>query len=424
MRFQILGPFEAVQGDRRANFTRQQARILAALVLADGALTADDLTMAASGDAPAPGYNTMEQAVRRLRIKLTEEGAQASVPIRDQHEPYRLDLNGDTTDVAAFRFLLANAHKFVRSGAATSAASTFEKAVRLWRGQPLAAQTLPKSLAALRKRLEEEYLQAVVHWSDAAYITGGLSGLVVPLAELCTRQPDSEPLSYRYALALHAGGRTSEALAELRRLKSLLIADGLDVPDQTGRLYLQLLNQVGPLSLDARPNPSSPPKFMTGRHEQATLIAGKLLAGGTDPAIVVLSGGPGVGKSALAAVVAQQIQHARPLQLEIKLQRDDSATDLLARLLGLAGLALPMPSGLEERAALLHRFLEGKDAFLLLDNVRDEEQIAAAVASGWSAVLITSQKQLSGLYNADVVPVKPLTDDAARLLLTRLSGEG
>jgi len=421
MQFKVLGLFEAFQADRRVNFTPQQTRILAALILADGPVTADDLAMTVSGDAPAPGYNTMEQAVSRLRIRLREEGARASIPHRDRHEPYRLHLNGDTTDIAEFRQLLAAAEALARGGMTKDVPRAYERAIRLWRGQPLAAPSLPDNLAALRKRLEEEYLQGVIQWSDAAYLMGDLPRLVIPLAELCTRQSDSEPLSYRYALALHAAGRTSEALAEIRRLRARLKADGLEFPDQIDRLYRQLLHHDGPLSLDARPDPTSPPKLMTGRDEQIALIAKRLLAGGIDPAVVVLSGGPGVGKSALAAAAAEHIRPARPLQFEIRLQRNESAADLLARLLSLAGLAMSMPTSVAERAALLYRFLEGKDAFLLLDNVRNEKQVAAAVAAGWSAVLITSQQQLLGLHNVDVIAVKPLTDDASQSLLTQLS---
>lgn len=99
------------------------------------------------------------------------------------------------------------------------------------------------------------------------------------------------------------------------------------------------------------------------------------------PAVVVITGQPGVGKSALAIQVAHRL---RPEYHDGQFYIDLGATasgpehlsDLLAGLL--SGVGYPpahLPEGAAQRAALWRAALADRRILLLLDNASNEQQV-------------------------------------------------
>ena len=152
------------------------------------------------------------------------------------------------------------------------------------------------------------------------------------------------------------------------------------------------------------------------------------------PAVVaVVSGPPGVGKTALVVRWAHRVRDRFPDgQLYLDLRgyhpghRVDPA-DALARLLPTLGVRVgEEPPGLEERAAVYRSHLDGRRMLLFLDNVAGVDQVRSLLPGGHSCfVIVTSRDALAGLVARDGavrLDLSLLTEPDAVTLLRRLIG--
>jgi tetratricopeptide (TPR) repeat protein len=150
--------------------------------------------------------------------------------------------------------------------------------------------------------------------------------------------------------------------------------------------------------------------------------------------IIAISGTAGVGKTTLAIRFARQVAKRFPDgQLYVNLHGFDpsgSATDPDAVLrYFLDALAVPlqrMPADLESRAGLFRSMLDGKRVLIVLDNVRDPDQVRPLLpGSPGCLVVVTSRSQLTGLVAAEgatTLILDVLTEDDAHELLRRRLG--
>jgi transcriptional regulator with XRE-family HTH domain len=169
----------------------------------------------------------------------------------------------------------------------------------------------------------------------------------------------------------------------------------------------------------------------TGRLEALAELDRTFAAGG---GIAALVGTAGVGTTALALHWA----HARcdrypDGQLYLDLRGFDAESPVptgqaLARVLRALGVpATELPRDCAERAALCRSLLAGRRLLMLLDNVRDSEQVRELLPDTTScAVLVTSRQSLTGLvarHGARRIEVPALAADEAVQLLEALAGE-
>lgn len=166
----------------------------------------------------------------------------------------------------------------------------------------------------------------------------------------------------------------------------------------------------------------------TGRIREIARIE-QLISAEPLPPIVVISDGPGRGKSAFAVHVAHRLADRYPdAQLHLRLGGDDlpevEPGDALGRLLWALGVdAEALPVHLEDRAALYRSLLDGRRAMVVLDNAMSEEQVEPLLLSGpGCAVLITSRYALSDLEGIRIMDLGRLSDDEAYALLSALIG--
>lgn len=187
-------------------------------------------------------------------------------------------------------------------------------------------------------------------------------------------------------------------------------------------------------------NFNQPPKFLslhqlppdiadfTGRITEIETIRQQLL-GGKSLVISAVAGMAGVGKSALAIHVAQQLAAADypDVQLYVDLRGADGdglePGEVLARWLRAFGLdESNTPIDLQERASVYRSQLAGKRAIVVLDNARDEAQVRPLLPGNGCAVIITSRRVLGALDGATVLNLQVLSDREAWDLLAKLVG--
>jgi tetratricopeptide (TPR) repeat protein len=174
--------------------------------------------------------------------------------------------------------------------------------------------------------------------------------------------------------------------------------------------------------------PRGVPSF-TGRDREVELLAGRIADQEDTTAIHVVAGMPGVGKTAFAVHVAQQVADRFPdghLFLELRGHSPgiDPVTplDALASLLLTVGVAeRNIPTALDDRARLWRDRLAGKRMLLVLDDVVDDEQVRPLLpGTPGCQVVLTSRRRLPALDDARPLPLGVLPADAAVEMFLRL----
>lgn len=148
-----------------------------------------------------------------------------------------------------------------------------------------------------------------------------------------------------------------------------------------------------------------------------------------EPAVVTVSGEPGVGKSSFVLHLAHRVRADYPDgQLFVALHGAGPAplppAQVLAKLL--VPLGVPdnrLPTDLDGRAALLRSVLATRRVLIVLDDAADEAQVRPALPGhGEALVLITSRGPLAALDGVRHVRLGVFAPDAALELFRRVAG--
>jgi hypothetical protein len=149
-----------------------------------------------------------------------------------------------------------------------------------------------------------------------------------------------------------------------------------------------------------------------------------------EAAMHVVTGMPGVGKTAFAVHAAHQIAERFPdghlfLQLRghTSGQRPVAPLDALGSLLLAVGVAARyLPATLDDRAGMWRDRLAGRKMLLLLDDVADHEQVRPLLpGTAGCQVVITSRHRLAGLEDAQPLPLSVLPTQQAVAMFLRLA---
>jgi tetratricopeptide (TPR) repeat protein len=178
--------------------------------------------------------------------------------------------------------------------------------------------------------------------------------------------------------------------------------------------------------------PPAPPAHFVGRDAELAEVDRLLAEHGSGPAVVVITGVGGIGKSALALRWAQRAAPRFPDgQLYAHLGAFDPAGpappgEVLGRALRALGIAPEhVPADAAEQAAMFRSTTADRKLLLLLDNAVSAAQVRPLLpTSPACVVLVTARWRLGGLVGdgARFLPVEPLTEPAATELLTRVLG--
>jgi tetratricopeptide (TPR) repeat protein len=166
----------------------------------------------------------------------------------------------------------------------------------------------------------------------------------------------------------------------------------------------------------------------TGRRVEISWIENVLAAAQAPPPVVVITNGPGSGKTALAVHVAHRLRSRFPrAQLHVRLggkeQPDLRPDDALRRLLIQLGVAAEViPQDSEDRVAL-YRSTMPEGSLVVLDNAMSALQVEPLLPTGVGcAAIITSRYVLAELEGTQLMDLGRLPADEAYALLERTLG--
>jgi DNA-binding SARP family transcriptional activator len=226
--FSILGPLEVRVDAYPVSVPRPRRRaVLAYLLLHANDRVETEQLIDALWDAEPPrtARAQVHSAVSALRTGLPGTLGEGLV---SEASGYRLTVAADQLDLTLFRRLTSAARAQMASRQFDTAVGSLRSALALWRGVALAGVEAP-FVEPVRTRLEEERFSAYEALADLEMTAGRHVDLVPLLTGLLNEYPTRESLVERLALALYRGGRKTDALALVRKLRTLLAEEyGLD----------------------------------------------------------------------------------------------------------------------------------------------------------------------------------------------------
>ncbi|MGH3299271.1 MAG: BTAD domain-containing putative transcriptional regulator, partial [Trebonia sp.] len=386
---------------------------------------------------PRAAASTVRTYVSRLRRCLdTGPPAQSRDVVKQVSDGYMFPRGSALVDLDAFEELTQSARAARVGHDPARAAVLFREALALWHGMALAGVTGPYvdsqrvRLAELRAAAEEDSLAVAVESGDHL-------AAIPQLRELLADYPLREELTALLMLALYRAGRQADALAVFDSSRRLLrdelgIGPGLSLRDMQKRILQGdggLLGQAGPGSALKLTVPSLLPSALddfTGRERELSDIVAALTRA-TAPAVAVIAGMPGIGKTALAVQAVRALQGEFPDgQLFAELtEPDNTAADPAAVLAGfLRALGITaIPETLFERASVWQGALTGRRVIIVLDDVCSEAQVRRLLPPPpGCAVVITTRRSSMNVPGARCIEIGRLRTGEALALLGRLVG--
>ncbi|MFB6822728.1 BTAD domain-containing putative transcriptional regulator [Streptomyces virginiae] len=340
----VLGSFAAERdGEAIPLGGHRQRSVLALLVAARGRVVSVDRMIEElwQGAPPARAVTSLQAYVSNLR-RLLEPGRAPRTPARllvSAPPGYTLRLPDDAVDAWRFERLLGRAREALPAEP-DAAGALLREALALWQG-PAYAQSADEPWAHAEIMRLGELRLAARELGVAAGLRGGgdLAAAVAEAALLTREEPLREEAWRLHALALWAAGRQADALATLRRARTVLADEvGLDpgaalvdleraVLAQDGRVLREVTRPPGtvapappeqppptePATAGAEPfagpEPFAGAEPFVGREEElARLTARAQRARVAGPGVALVSGEAGLGKSALLRALDDRLR--------------------------------------------------------------------------------------------------------------------
>jgi DNA-binding SARP family transcriptional activator len=337
---------------------------------------------------------------------------------------YLIKVSNGELDLAEFRRDVADGRAALAAGDLAAAATRLERARAHWRGDMLDGLALGAALSACCTAATQERAIAAETLADV-YLRLGQPDRA---ASLMRFQLDEEALREQpYALLMRARYQldgVAGALEVYDAARKVLSEElGVEPGEELQRLQRAVLNRDpeldairwngsvrgGGRGVAPRELPAEAACFV-GREQEAAQVRRALVPPDRDarrrPAVVVIYGPGGVGKSALAVRVGHDIADEFPDgQLYVDLYGSTPGLNALPttevvgnmlRSLGVHPEEIPAEQG--PAAARFRSVTAEKRLLIVLDNAADAGQVARLVpATGTCAVLVTSRRPLSSL---------------------------
>jgi DNA-binding SARP family transcriptional activator/tetratricopeptide (TPR) repeat protein len=467
--FRVLGPVEALEdGVQLAVGHAKQRAVLAVLILdLNRVVPTGRLVDRVWGDEPpTSARNLIHGYVGKLKSALGAASADCASVAR-RADGYVLEAPSELVDLLRFRRLVTDAT--VASSDADSE-RLLRTALALWRGDAVSGLSSPW-LAGMRETLAQERLAALLNLNDIELRLGQHTELAAKLAALAVEHPADERLVAQLMLALYRSGRQAKALRHFEHTRRQLATElGAHPGPDLQKLHQQILrndpelavHQPAQTTASPRRPPSGRPKsgnaeapgfssmpliprqlpssvaHFVGRAAELRALTSLLTTSSESDslAMAVISGAPGIGKTALAVRWSHSVADGFPDgQLYVNLHGFDPSvppTDAADAIRGvLDSLGVPshrIPAALSQQASLYRSTMADKRMLVVLDNARDAHQVRPLLpGSATCAVVITTRERMIGLAaseGASQLQLALFDDCAAHELLERRLGVG
>jgi DNA-binding SARP family transcriptional activator len=457
----LLGPVAVTAGGQLSGVPQLSLRVLlATLATANSVVpTATLIDSLWQEEHSQRRVRNLHTRVYELRRWLAGMMTEARAPkIVTQAPGYRLIVADSELDVTVFGQLAGQARDALRAGDYSGSAARYRQALDLWRGPALAdvAQAAPR-LRDLAEQLEEQRLTVLSERIGADLADGLDAELLGELTGLVQRYPFREHLRYQLMLSLYRCGRQADALVAYQDARRTLreefgIDPGPELTDLHQRILMADAGLAGPhpAGRTARATGSPPAPGVVPRQlpPAITRFAGRAVEldaldrmlreaeASRNALIVVVTGGPGVGKSALAVRWAHEISGRFPDgQVYVNLHGFGPAATpthpeqaVRAILDALDVPAARVPATLEAQVGLYRSLVAGRRILLVLDNASQADQVRPLLPGGAGCVVVvTSRNEQLGLAVTDDARLLPLAvfsaAEAGELLKLRRPAE-
>lgn len=414
MKYAVLGPLELVSTAGPINIRGKRVRaLLGILLMSSGQLVSidrmiDDIWL---DDPPRSAVENIRTYVYQLRA-LLDHGPGHSV-LESQPGGYRLNVDPDDLDVTRFLRLVDEAREARRNGQLDTVAALLGDALALWRGAPLAGLELSQAMHAKAVALEEQRWQVEADRILARLALGEAGELVAPLRALVGERPLDERLWCLLLRALTLTGRTGEAVTTFSEARQTLVRElGIEPGPELRSIHASLLRgdakaAVAPSrpQADIIPAPHQLPTSsadLVGRTEmleQIHRLAQRSAAATKVATTVLVSGPPGVGKTALAVTAAGQLRSDLPdgeIYVDLRGFTGDPVDpgDALATMLTAIGIPPnAIPDGIEGRRLLYRSLLAERRMLILLDDAAESRQVLPLLPGASGSVLIVASRR-------------------------------
>jgi DNA-binding SARP family transcriptional activator len=307
MEYRILGPFEALDGERQLPLGGAKQRAVLALLLlhANEPLTRDVIVDELWGENPPPtAAKVLQNCVSALRKELPAD------TIRTVGGAYRVAIEPGELDRDRFERLLGEGRVALEAGDHAGASDRLRQALALWHGAPLSDFSYERFAQDEISRLEELHVAALEDRIEAELALGHHDELVAELEGLVSRHPLRENLRAQLMVALYRGGRQAEALEAYRDARRVLLSElGIEPGRRLRELEHAILAQDPGLDVsrgrpEARPGRAAAEPLEGRDGELALLEAGLADALAGRGRLFVVVGDAGAGKSRLADALA------------------------------------------------------------------------------------------------------------------------
>lgn len=319
--------------------------------------------------------------------------------------------------------------------------SDWETAVSLYKGPFLDGFYLPDApefdqwAASLREQYRRNLIQtrynlAIYYTNQHQYATA-----LTHAQELLHVEPWYEEAHRQIMLLLALDGQRAAALDQYQLCKRILdeefgvppssateelfhqIESDAILPDDTAETYIP--------TVTAYQAPPIPAHFVGRQQEIETAVSQITASQSTAPRPVALIGMGGLGKTTLAARLAQELKpHFKDGILWAKANTPDANTAIVDNWSRLFGHDFSALKQTEQKAAALRGLLADKQALLIFDDVTSVETIRPLLpANSQCKILLTTRShEAAAALNAFPIPIQSLPPNDSLTLLTNILG--
>lgn len=464
MKFCVLGTLRVLDGGREVTPTAPKLRqVLTFLLLRRNNIvqTTELIDELWGENPPSSALSTLQTYIYKLRKILSHDKVDSLEEIlQTQSWGYMLTVGHDDLDLNRFERLFGEGVAALKRNETEKASKSLAEALSLWRGLALADVAAGNLLAAYVASLEESRLRALELRIESDLRLGRHREVVAELKHLVTVSPLHEAFYKQLMNALHRSGRRWEALEVYQRLRATLIEEvGIEPSAETQQLHQSLLSEEtstrpakaepqADLSRPAAAAADRPRSFsrtllpaqlppdiwdFTGRQssiDDLVAAATQTELPATTPPTVLITGMPGVGKTALAMRLAHLIKHHFPDgQLYCTLHGSngepaDPGQVLYNWLIATDMHAQKLPSSTEERSKLFRSWCSAYRMLIVLDDAASAAQILPLLpGSANCTTIITSRSGLHGFSCRKRVDLSPLSVEEGVRLLGAMAGK-